>query len=54
MRFVEAILAKVVAPRNRGVANGTQSRVKKRRDGAQRLKCAIDSHNAARQSLTPR
>src|SRR5205823_9555461 len=47
LRFVEAILAKVIAARNGSMADGTQRRVKKRRDRAQRLKSAHDSHNAA-------
>jgi hypothetical protein len=32
--FIEAILANVIAPRNRCFANGTQRRVKKRRNRA--------------------
>jgi len=54
LRFVEAILANIIAARNGSMADGTQRRVKKRRDRAQRLKSAVDSHNAASQSSTPR
>src|SRR5437762_13797168 len=54
LRFVEATLAKVIAARNGSMADRTQRRVKKRCDRAQRLRSAVDSHNAASQSSTPR
>ena len=52
--LIETIPANVIAAGNGRMTDGTQGRVKKRRDRAQRFKSAIDSHNATSQSLTPR
>src|SRR6476646_5662805 len=52
--LIETIPANVIAARNGRMTDGTQRGIKKRRDRAQLLKSAVDSHNATSQSSTPR